>query len=141
MAAPTASLSSSPGGPNRRQRRLPETRRRDSWDRPNGRDHDGDVWDDVPVVSVVAGGRAEAVGNAAADGEFPLPLILSLTLPFSVFFWSRVDPPPHPFYTVPRRRLLSIIVVWPPTLTHPTRPFPACQQPLCPLPTFPRPLP
>ena len=42
-----------------------------NWDRPNrdGRDHDEDIWNDVPVVVVVAGHRVEVVGGAETAGE------------------------------------------------------------------------
>ena len=96
-------------------------------DHPNGGDHDGDVWDDVPVVSVVAGGRAEAVGDAAADGEFrPLLPFLPLTLPFPMLVRARGTPPITPLRfpaAVPPQSSSSTRPPSPP----PTPPFPARQ--------------
>ena len=43
--------------------------------RPNGGDHNWDVWYDVPGCSLVAASRAESVGDAACSR--PLPLLHS----------------------------------------------------------------
>ena len=94
------------------------------WDCLNGRAHDGDVWDDVPVVFVVPGSRAEVLGSAIASGKFPPPPVFSLTnSPFPVVVFDRNTPP-----IIPLR--FSVTIPPPsspagrPSLTSPTAPFP-----------------